>query len=125
VAKVMEADRSHLPRRPELHLTETFAPSCREGVTCWFYEALATAHPTAISGATALSGNCAVVAGGAVQCFDDRNGGPLVSISGISGAKTISLFAGSQLGSCVTTARGTVLCWPFGSTAASEVLPSW
>jgi len=85
-----------------------------------------------LSGVTSLSGfgstNCALVAGGAVECWgyggdgQDGNGAQFntdlpVSVTGLTNVTSISAGYSAM---CAVTSSGTVECWATTSTASWE-----
>jgi hypothetical protein len=95
-------------------------------VTYWsVFDATLPSTVTNLVGATALSSNFAISgAAGNVQIWNNLNTQPLVPITGVTGANTISA-GGSMAGICVTTTRGTVYCFQYQGTVATELVPSW
>jgi hypothetical protein len=107
--------------------TSNFAAIFPSGsVTSWsVFDPGLPATVTNLVGATALSANLAITgAAGNVQIWNNLNTQPLINITGITGANTIS-YNGFEIGSCATTTRGTVYCWTNQTTVATEIVPSW
>jgi hypothetical protein len=107
--------------------TPSFAAIFPSGsVTYWsVFDPTLPATVTNLVGATALSSNFAITgSAGNVQIWNNLNTQPLIPITGVTGANTISA-GGSTAGICATTTRGTVFCFAYQGTVATELVPSW
>ncbi len=79
-------------------------------IKCWGYQFGSTAKTlSGIAGATAISGNCAIVAGG-VKCWDAAMY-PQVLISTVAGVAGATAVAVTGSHSCAVAAGGSVWCW--------------